>query len=386
MSVETAVILWGDRHMPWEVTAQQAQALLHSGVVDYAEVSDQTVGFVPPKLWNQQNTQQAAILKDPDSLDDGVVTAAIAATSAPGLGVTIGTDAVRTPPVEFVQTMWTLAKLTKGKAIFNIGAGEIKQCAPYGHKRSQGVARMEDLAKIYNLLWDTDGPIDFEGHHITLKGAYLGSAKPYRPELWTLGGGPKLLDIATSYLDGMAVAAPNVWTTPEQAVAHIKTLKDEVERKGRDPEKFRIGMWTTVLLHEDDEAIKRALDNPLTRWQAAVFGRIEPRDWRKEGIEPAVPDGWNYFQKLKPLQMEDSFVDDVLTKADRRMAAKAFVNGTPKQVAAQLQGFIDAGVQWVLPVDYMPIVTTLDDAPNCLGRSIELCGHLKGKKPQLAGA
>jgi len=34
----------------------------------------------------------------------------------------------------------------------------------------------------------------------------------------------------------------------------------------------------------------------------------------------------------------------------------------------------------------MPIVTTLDDAPNCLGRSIELCGHLKGKKPQLAGA
>ena len=386
MSVETAIILWGDRHLPWEVTAQQAQALLNSGVVDYAEVSDQTVGFVPPKLWNEQNTQQATVMKDPDSLDDGVVTATIAATSAPGLGVTIGTDAVRTPPVEFVQTMWTLAKLTKGKAIFNIGAGEIKQCAPYGHKRSQGVARMKDLAKIYNLLWDSDGPIDFEGNHITLKGAYLGSAKPYRPELWTLGGGPKLLDIATSYLDGMAVAAPNVWTTPEQAAAHIKTLKDEVERKGRDPEKFRVGMWTTVILHEDDEAIKRALENPLTRWQAAVFGRIEPRDWRKEGIEPAVPDGWNYFQKLKPLQMEDSFVDDVLTKADRRMAEKAFVNGTPKEVAAQLQGFIDAGVQWVLPVDYMPIVTTLDDAPRCLGRSIELCGHLKGKAPQIAEA
>jgi phthiodiolone/phenolphthiodiolone dimycocerosates ketoreductase len=288
MSVETAIILWGDRHLPWEVTAQQAQALLNSGVVDYAEVSDQTVGFVPPKLWNEKNTEQARVMKDPDSLDDGIVTATIAATSAPGLGVTIGTDAVRTPPVEFVQTMWALAKLTKGKAIFNIGAGEIKQCAPYGHKRSQGVARMEDLAKIYNLLWDSDGPIDFEGNHITLKGAYLGSAKPYRPELWTLGGGPKLLDIATSYLDGMAVAAPNVWTTPDQAAAHIKKLKDEVERKGRDPEKFRIGMWTTVILHEDDEAIKRALDNPLTRWQAAVFGRIEPRDWRKEGIEPAV--------------------------------------------------------------------------------------------------
>jgi len=382
MSVETAVILWGDRHLPWEVTAQQAQALLHSGVVDYAEVSDQTVGFVPPSLWNEQNTQQAAIMKDPDSLDDGIVTATIAATSAPGLGVTIGTDCIRTPPAEFVQTMWTLAKLTKGKALFNIGAGEVKQCTPYGHKRSEGIARMEDLCKIFNLLWEADGPVHFEGNHTTLKGAYLGSARPYRPEMWALGGGPKLLDLATSYLDGVAVAAPNVWATPEQAAAHIKQLKDEVERKGRDPQKFRIGMWNTVILHDDPEAVDRALDNPLTRWQAAVFGRIEPADWRKEGIEPAVPDGWNYYLKLRPLSMEQSFVDGVMAKASRTMAEKAFIHGSPKEVAAQLQGFIDAGVEWVLPVDYMPIVTTLDDAPNCLGRSIALCGHLKGKTPQ----
>jgi phthiodiolone/phenolphthiodiolone dimycocerosates ketoreductase len=382
MSVETAVILWGDRHLPWEVTAQQAQALLQSGVVDYAEVSDQTVGFLPPSLWKEQNTPSAAIMKDPDSLDDGIVTGTIAATSAPGLGITIGTDCIRTPPAEFVQTMWTLAKLTKGKALFNIGAGEVKQCTPHGHKRSQGISRMEDLCKIFNLLWEADGPVDFEGNHTTLKGAYLGSARPYRPEMWALGGGPKLLDLATTYLDGVAVAAPNVWATPEQAAAHIKQLKDEVERKGRDPDKFRIGMWNTVILHDDPEAIDRALDNPLTRWQSAVFGRIEPADWRKEGIEPAVPDGWNYYLKLKPLSMEQSFVDGVMAKASRKMAEKAFVHGSPKKVASQLQGWIDAGVEWVLPVDYMPIVTTLEDAPNCLGRSIELCGHLKGKAPQ----
>jgi phthiodiolone/phenolphthiodiolone dimycocerosates ketoreductase len=384
MSVETAVILWGDRHLPWEATVQQAQALLASGVVDYAEVSDQTVGFVPPSLWNEKNTSMAAVMKDPDSLDDGVITATIAAASAPGLGVTLGTDCIRTPPVEFVQTMWTLAKLTKGKALFNIGAGEVKQCAPYGHKRSTGIKRMEDLCKIYNLLWDSDGPIDFEGNHITLKGAYLGSAKPYRPEMWALGGGPQLMGLATSYLDGVAVAAPNVWTNPEEAAAGIKKLKDDVERKGRDPEKFRIGMWNAVLLHDDVEAMDKALDNPLTRWQAAVFGRISPQDWVKEGIEPAVPKGWTYFQNMKPLSIEQSFVDEVLSKASRAMAEKAFVHGSPKDVASQLQGYIDAGVQWVLPVDYMPIVTTLEDAPNCLGRSIELCGHLKGQAPKPA--
>jgi len=36
----------------------------------------------------------------------------------------------------------------------------------------------------------------------------------------------------------------------------------------------------------------------------------------------------------------------------------------------------------VMPVDYMQIVTPLEDAPNCLGRNIELCGHLKGEAPQ----
>src|ERR1700746_1398913 len=216
MTVETAVILWGDRHLPWEATTQQAQALLASGVVDYAEVSDQTVGFVPPCLWNDENAAMAAVMKDLDSLDDGVITATIAAATAPGLGVTLGTDCIRTPPVEFVQAMWTLAKLTKGKALFNIGAGEVKQCAPYGHKRSTGISRMEDLCKIYNLLWDSEGPIDFGGNHIPLKGAYLGSAKPYRPEMWALGGGPQLMDLATSYLDGVAVAAPNVWTNYDE--------------------------------------------------------------------------------------------------------------------------------------------------------------------------
>jgi phthiodiolone/phenolphthiodiolone dimycocerosates ketoreductase len=384
MAVETAVILWGDRHLPWEATVQQAQALLASGVVDYAEVSDQTVGFVPPCLWNEENTAMAVVMKDPDSLDDGVITATIAAASAPGLGITLGTDCIRTPPVEFVQTMWTLAKLTKGKALFNIGAGEVKQCAPYGHKRSEGIKRMEDLCKIYNLLWDSDGPIDFEGNHVTLKGAYLGSAKPYRPEMWALGGGPQLMDLATSYLDGVAVAAPNVWTNYDEAAAGVKKLKDDVERKGRDPEKFRIGIWSSVLLHDDDEAMDKALDNPLTRWQAAVFGRISPQDWLKEGIEPAVPEGWTYFQNMKPLSIEQPFVDEVLSKASRKMAEKGFVHGTPKFVASQLQGYIDAGVDWALPVDYMPIVTTLEDAPNCLGRSIELCGHLKGQAPKTA--
>src|ERR1700752_2269501 len=106
MTVETAVNISGDRHLPWEVTAMEASNIRQSKVVDYIEVSDQPVGFLPPSLWNQANVPAAAIINEPASLDSGIVTAIVAATSAPRLGLTIGTDCVRTAPAEFVQTMW----------------------------------------------------------------------------------------------------------------------------------------------------------------------------------------------------------------------------------------------------------------------------------------
>jgi phthiodiolone/phenolphthiodiolone dimycocerosates ketoreductase len=377
VTVETAVNISGDRHLPWEVTAMEANTILRSGVVDYIEVSDQPVGFLPPSLWNESNVPAAAIINEPDSLDAGIVTATVAATSAPGIGLTIGTDCIRTPPAEFVQTMLSLAKLTKGKSQFHVGAGEVKQCTPYGHKRSEGLSRMEDLCKIFNLLWHSDEPINFEGNHITLRGAYLGSAKPYRPQMWALGGGPRLMDLATSYLDGVAVAVPNVWSTPEQAASEITSLRADLERKGRDPASFRFGMWSLVLLHEDADVIDTALDNPVIRWQTAIFGRVNPNDWRSEGIEPAVPDGWTYHLKLKPLSVEQAFVDNTLAGTTREMARRSFINGTPKEVADQLQGWIDAGVDWVMPVDYMRFVSPLEDAAVALNRTFEVCEHIK---------
>jgi phthiodiolone/phenolphthiodiolone dimycocerosates ketoreductase len=382
MTVETAVNISGDRHLPWEVTAMEANAILESGVVDYIEVSDQPVGFLPPTLWNEKNVPAAAIIDEPDSLDAGIVTATVAVTSAPGMGVTIGTDCIRTSPVEFIQTMWSLAKLTKGKALFHVGAGEVKQCTPYGHKRSQGLARMEDLCRIFNLMWDSEGPVHFEGNHTTLDGAYLGSVRSYRPQMWALGGGPRLMDLATSYLDGAAVAVPNVWSTPDQAATEIARLREQLERKGRDPNDFRFGMWSLVLLHEDADTIDKALDNAVIRWQSAIFGRVNPQDWRKEGIEPAVPDGWTYHLKLKPLSIEQSFVNSTLARTNREMARRSFIHGTPKAVAGQLQGWIDAGIDWVMPVDYLRFVSSMEEAADALNRTYEVCRYIKGQLPQ----
>ena len=37
-----------------------------------------------------------------------------------------------------------------------------------------------------------------------------------------------------------------------------------------------------------------------------VLGRLNQRDWRKEGLEPVFPDDWHYALRLLPHALTDS--------------------------------------------------------------------------------
>lgn len=344
MTVQTAVAVFGDRYAPPQALQEQAKAIQASGVVDQVVVPDQLNNFIPPSLWTIENSPLAAVLPDVDSAMDAFTTAAWIAAAVPGMPITLTTDSIRRAPAELIQSMLTLATMTGGRAAVLVGGGEQKQCRPYGHKRGQGLARMEDLFELFNRLWEADGPIDYEGHHATFKGASLGGARQHRPGMWGLGGGPKLVDLATTHCDGFAAAAPCTWATPEQAGAEIARIKDVLRAKGRDPEAFGFGVFCPVLLHEDPARIDAALDNPMTRWMAATYGRIDPADWAAEGLASPVPDGWTYYLKMVPQHETPEFVADVLSKTTRAHAQRGFFAGSPAEVAATLAAFVEAGV------------------------------------------
>jgi phthiodiolone/phenolphthiodiolone dimycocerosates ketoreductase len=376
---ETAGMLWPNRSGTVASVIKAAKRMQDSGVVDGVIVSDQTTHLTPPFMWNTANAPMADIVPDLDSFDDAFITGTIAAVATPGMTLTISSDSIRRNPVELTQTMMTLAKVTQGRAMFHIGAGEVKQCRPFGHKRAQGTDRLEDLARIFNALWDTTGPIDLETKYTTLRQAYLGAARPHRPQLWALGGGERLMDIATSYCDGVSVSTPCVWPTAEHAADAIAKLKEDLERKGRDPEKFGIGIYGSVLCHDDENEMDRLLDNELVRWWAAMFGRIQSQQWREEGFESPIPDGWAYFAKLLPYETEPAFVKEVLAKTTRAITEAAYHYGTPQQVGDEMAAYADAGVTWIMPCDWTPSLLTPQDAKRAVGRTIEMCARVKGK-------
>jgi phthiodiolone/phenolphthiodiolone dimycocerosates ketoreductase len=368
-----------DRNFPATAFGEVVKTLDRSGVVDYMQMWDQHTSWFPPSLWTPDVTPMANVVADADSFPDWWVMAGYGAAQAPGLGIVISSDALRRGPAELTQTMLTLANITEGRAIFQLGGGELKQAKPFGHKRAHGLDRLEDFFQIFHKFWDSDGPIDFTGKRWNLEQAWLGKARGHKPQLWGLGGGPRIIDMTTTYADGFATMAPMIWSSPEEAAEAIAKFKKELEARGRDPEAFQFGIWAAMLLHEDEQILDRALDNPLMRFQTAILGRIIQSDWRKEGIEPPMPPDWHYALKMLPTGISRAEADEWIGRTTREMSEKSWFYGTPASVAAELEAYVDAGVTWINVLDALPMILEPDDAQTAITRSLDVCARLKAR-------
>jgi phthiodiolone/phenolphthiodiolone dimycocerosates ketoreductase len=90
--------------------------------------------------------------------------------------VSLLSDPIRIGPAQLTQMMLTLAHMTEGKCIFHFGTGELKQLAPFGYSKSQGVSRLKDLLMAFDRFCTEPGPFDFDGRRWTMRQAWLGGA------------------------------------------------------------------------------------------------------------------------------------------------------------------------------------------------------------------
>lgn len=385
--LEIAIPILVDRHMPASMFLDAARGYEASGVVDYMQGWDQLSSMFPPQVWNAETSPMAAMLPDLDSFPDFIAMLSAATVAAPSLGTVFSTDAVRRGPAELMQTMLTMANLTEGRAQFHLGAGEVKQCKPFGWKRSEGFDRLEDILKLTHLFWENgDKPFDFEGKHWKLTDASLGGARNFKPQVWGLGGGPRLMDYATSYCDGFATLAPFVAHSPERWHEMVTEMKTQLEQKGRDPEAFGFGLYSAFLSHEDENLIESKLTHPMVSWFTAVVGRVVMSDWDADGIEPPMPRNWHYAYHLKPHSLGDAEVAEILGRVTPEMSDKAWIRGTPARVSERLQAFVDAGANWISCIDMMPAILDPADGATAITRSFDIAGRLKAANTAITTA
>jgi phthiodiolone/phenolphthiodiolone dimycocerosates ketoreductase len=372
----------GDRHLPPQAAAQFARALEASGSVDQFQAWDQLTSWYPQSLWNIANAPMAAAISDCDSFQDAFISAAFAAAATDNLGVTVSTDATRRGPAELLQTMLTLSDGAGSPAVLQLGGGELKQCKPFGFKRSQGLGRLEESLQIMRKLLDEDGLIEFDGKYYPYRDAWIGGAKAIRPKVYTLGGGPRLFEIAARYADGIVSIAPFAYPTPEEFSEFVTFMKREVERYGRDPEQFTVGLWYAALVDDGSNDLDAMADNGLMRFFAAMSGRLDQSKWREAGLTPVWPDDWHYALSLLPASITSAEANDIVDRTPREMVTKGFFTGSPAELAAVMSDYAEAGATYHSLCDMAPAARDMDRAEPALAAQLETCARFK----QLVGS
>jgi phthiodiolone/phenolphthiodiolone dimycocerosates ketoreductase len=323
-------------------------------------------------------------MPDTDSFHDPFLACAVAASAVPGLGVMIGgTDAIRRGPAELLQSMLSLADLTDGRALCCVAAGEVKQISPFGHNRSEGLHRLEDVLRIVRLLSDCDGPVDYEGNIWKLRAAYIGCIRRQLPEFWAIGAGPKLIELASAYADGFMSVGPNAMPTPERYGEVVATLRTGLAAAGRTSDDFGFGLIFEVLCHDDPAVIEAALDNGLLKFLAAMNGRLNQRDWLAEGVEPVFPPPWHYALHLLPSEMTLEVANDAIERVSPEMMRKSFLIGTPEEIADQILDYVRVGVNLIAPADCLPLALGSGIALESFGRMLQVLALVRKKAEKL---
>ncbi len=324
-------------------------AVQDSGRYHSIWLPDHMVSFWPDSIWTPEFTDLATASPSPHRhLDAMAVAGAVAVLTKNVPIATSVVDTVRRHPAMLAQTALTLDHLSKGRFILGVGSGETENTVPYGFDFAKSVSRFEEALKVIKLLWESGGPVDFQGQFYHLHHARM-DTEPFQgrfPKIWVGCSGPRMLEITGRYADGWWPAG--AWT-PEEYAQKLKVVRDSAEASGRDPMALVPASIQTCLISHDEAELSEILNAPLVK---AWVLQPSAEALRKLGFEHPLGDGWRGYQDINPEVLPRERILDMLKKTNVEAIRKIIPCGTPKEVARRIKGFVDAGMRVVKIMDY----------------------------------
>ncbi len=345
----------GTMGFPYRVAAiaTGAAMLAEAEGVDALWYPDHLMGWHPRELWREAGGVLAEVVDDPHAYADPFVaaTATLMATRRPRVGIAV-TDTYRRHPATIAQAAATLGELAPGRFVLGLGSGEGLNTAPLGIERVRPVGRLGEGLEIITRLLVTDGPVSFSGEHFTIDRlpgmASSGAGGP--PVEIVLGGhSDALLDLVGRYGTGWLPVLP---TTAERYAEQLAVARSAAERAGRDPAAIVPGLYLYAVIHEDHEVAVKALEGVLLRTQAlagnaALFAR--------SGMEHPLGPGFSGLRDFVPEWVPSATLRDAANDLPIDAARNFVTYGTPAEIVAQLQPFVEAGVRRVVLDNLLPL-------------------------------
>ena len=310
---------------------------------------DHMVSFWPDSIWTPEFTDLAVASPSPHRHLDGMAVAAAAAVLTEKVPlVTSVVDTVRRHPASLAQSALTIDHLAKGRFILGLGSGERENIEPYGFGFSRPVSRFEEALQVIRLLWDSDGPVDFDGRYFRLQHARL-DTEPFDgryPPIWIGASGPRSLDIAGRYADGWWPAG--AWT-PEDYAAKLARIKGSADRAGRDPDRITPCFIQVCIVGRDDAELAKILDAPLVK---SFLLQVSAQTLATFGFQHPMGQDWGGFHDIDPGALTRDRLVEFLGRVEPEMILAMVPHGTPKDVAHRVKEFVDAGLRVPKILDY----------------------------------
>src|ERR1700727_2136898 len=315
---------------------------LDSGRYHSIWLPDHMVSFWADSIWNPEFTDLASASPSPPRHLDGLAVASAAAALTKNVPlVSAVVDTVRRHPAMLAQTALTVDHLSHGRFILGLGSGESENTLPYGFDFARPVSRFEEALTVIRLLWDSNGPVDFEGQFYTLHHARL-DTEPYRgkaPQIWIGAGAPRMLDIAGRHADGWWPAG--AWT-PEHYAEMLSAVRASAERAGRDPLTITPGFMQVCLIGATEDALAEILQAPLVK---AFLLQVSAETLRGFGFDHPMGGNWRGFQDIDPAVLTRERILAFLDNVQPEMLLAVVPHGTPREGANILKTYGDGGLR-----------------------------------------
>ena len=267
-----------------------------------------------------------------------ILSAIGAVTNNVELGTCV-TDAIRRHPSTIALSTVTLDRITKGRGILGIGAGEAQNVVDFGIEFSKPVTKFKEQLEVIEKLFDSspDNRVNYDGKYFKLVEACLQakSIRMPRPPVYIAAGAPKTLELCATYGDGWIP----IGYTPALFESHANIIKGHASRLGRDISNFEFANDVDVYFTDDGETawekMKNAVKVSLYKPELLKVHNIQQDsefDFRKYFTEYAMN---------KPELMEQ--MKKASTQIPDDVARTAIGVGTPDDVIEMLERFIKAG-------------------------------------------
>jgi alkanesulfonate monooxygenase SsuD/methylene tetrahydromethanopterin reductase-like flavin-dependent oxidoreductase (luciferase family) len=250
--------------------------------------------------------------------------------------VTLGTsvtDPYRRHPAVLAQTVATLDRISRGRAVLGLGAGEAMNVEPFGIPWDRRISRMKETVEVLRILWGGE-IVDYEGEVFRMSKAFVQvpSIRKPSPPIYLAANSPKTRRLVGVYANGWLAEM----MSPERYASDIKEVGTAARNAGRDISNIDVTCNVTTAVSKDsDEARRAALLKAKRRflWW--------PKQLETYGYNVTGQFDWNNLIIDKDTaKMIGEHISDVPDEP----CEKVTIFGTPEDCIDKIEKYVKVGV------------------------------------------